>query len=67
MYTLLETWTKRIISMYFLVLKIFPDTNWILSSRTAHRHGAYSRLLSGSKEDRIRESNWNQLRRWTVS
>ena len=24
MYTLLETWTKRIISMYFLVLKIFP-------------------------------------------
>ena len=24
MYTLLETWTKRIINMYFLVLKIFP-------------------------------------------
>ena len=24
MYTLLETWTKRIISMYFVVLKIFP-------------------------------------------
>ena len=55
MCTLLETLTKRIINMYFLVLKIFPESIEVCNYVKAHRHGVHSRLLSGSKEDRISE------------
>ena len=55
MCTLFETLTKRIINMYFLVLKIFPELIEVCNYVKAHRHGVHSRLLSGSKEDRISE------------
>ena len=33
MCTLFETLTKRIINMYFLVLKIFPQSKFVITSR----------------------------------
>ena len=61
MYTLLETWTKRIINMYFLVLKICPASVEFCNYVTAQRKGVHSRLLSGNIEiefAREAEINW---------
>ena len=58
MYTLLETWTKRIINMYFLVLKICPASVEFCNYVTAHRKGVN---LSGNIEiefTREAEINW---------
>ena len=58
MYTLLETWTKRIINMYFLVLKICPASVEFCNYVTAHRKGVH---LSGNIEiefAREAEINW---------
>ena len=61
MYTLPETWTKRIINMYFLVLKICPASVEFCNYVTAHRKGVHGRLLSGNIEiefAREAEINW---------
>ena len=61
MYTLIETWTKRIINMCFLALKICPASVEFCNYVKAHRKGVHGRLLSGNIEigfAREAEINW---------